>query len=367
MENSDEHFMRLALAEAKKAWGNTAPNPMVGAVLVKDGRVLATGYHHRDGLSHAEIDCLQKVGFRADGCRMYVTLEPCTTHGRTGACSEAIIKAGVKDVVVGCKDVNPAHAGRAARVFAESGVGCTFGVLERECFELNFIFNKNITANTALLAIKYAVTKDGKLTHKRGETAAVSSAQSRADAMKWRRLFQSIGVGMGTLLADNPRLTARLESGVFCPQRLVFDSSLRLAAEQNLSRFNVFFDEFPQLTRIVCDVSASAEAEQTLCSRGIRVMRINAPKTSVQYWAELKKRLFEERICSLYLEGGAEIFKSVCRARAADYVFEYVADKTFGEGLDAFDKPYFSIDAVECATLGGDTFKRGYPVWIQKP
>ena len=217
-----------------------------------------------------------------------------------------------------------------------------------------------------MLAIKYAITKDGKLTHKRGETASISSAQSRADAMKWRRLFQSIGAGVGTLLADNPRLTARLESGVFCPQRLVFDSSLRLAAEQNPARFNVFSDEFSDRTRVVCDCSAPAEAEQTLRSHGIRVMRINAPKTAAQFWAELKNRLFQERICSLYLEGGAGIFNSVCRARAADYVFEYVADKTFGAGLDAFDKPYFSIDAVECANLGGDTFKRGYPVWIQK-
>lgn len=340
---------------------------MVGAVLVRGGRVVAEGYHHRDGAAHAEIDCLRKVGFDARGCDMYVTLEPCTTKGRTGACSDAIIASGVSRVVVGCKDVNPAHSGRAEKVFAARGIKTRFGVLERECFELNFIFNKNITSGESLLAVKYASTSDGFITRKRGERAQITGEAARRDAMKWRRLFQSIGVGFGTLVADNPSLTVRDESGIVigCGARLIFDGALRCADLPGLSRFNVFSDEFRERTRVVCGADASAEREFALASRGVSVMRVNA-RSKADFWAELKRRLFAERICSLYVEGGAGVFASVCEGRAADYVFEYVSEISFGEGLPAFDKKYFSIDAVERADFGCDKFARGYPIWTQK-
>ena len=360
---ADEFFMRQALSLAKLGWGNTAPNPMVGAVLVKDGAVLAEGYHHFDGGDHAEIDCLRKVGFRADGATIYVSLEPCSTAGRTGACTSAIISAGVKRVVAGCKDPNPRHAGAAQKVLARAGVECDFGVLESECRELNFIFNKNITSNEALLAIKYAATKNGKIAQKRGEPSAITSAEARADVMKWRRLFGAVGVGFGTLVADNPSLTARLPDGVFCPARIVFDASLKTAALPRLSKFSLFSDEFAARTRLVCDPSASAQDEALLLSRGISVMRAPCGHNSAEFWRWLKARLYAEKICSLYVEGGAGVFKSACESMAADYVFEYIADKTFSGGLDAFERKYFDIKPVESAAFGADKFTRGYPQW----
>ncbi len=358
--------MRMALNEAVRAWGNTAPNPMVGAVLVKDGKVIATGYHHRDGLDHAEKDCLRKVDFNAQGCDMYVTLEPCTTHGRTGACSEAIKQAGVKRVFVGCRDPNPLHAGRAERIFKEANIFCKFNILEDECRELNFIFNKNITSKQALLALKYAVSKNGKITECIGKSTSITCAKSRNDVMRWRKLFSAVAVGWGTVVVDNPSLTIRISGNVIPPKaRLVFDASLR-SADVDISNFNLFSDEFKNLTRIVCDESASSEKEDVLKTLGIDVLRINAPKASRDFWSKLKSKLYAEKIYSVYLEGGASVFKTACEAQAADYIFEYIADKSFKSGLSAFDKNYFSINAVETLDFDGDKFTRGYPVWTQK-
>ena len=365
MDNSDEHFMRLALTQARKAWGETFPNPMVGAVLVRDGKVIACGYHHRDGSDHAEIDCLRKVDFQADGCRMYVTLEPCSTHGRTGACSEAIKGAKVSSVVIGALDPNPAHCGRAVEIFRQSSIDCICGVLEKECSQLNFVFNKNIVSSQALLALKYAISADAKITKVAGYPTRITSDLSQADVMKWRRFFPAIAVGLGTLLSDNPSLTSRIEKDVSCGERLIFDSSLRLA-KLDITKFNVFTDSFSEKTRIVCDCSASTQDEDFLKRRGLRIMRIPYLKDSADFWAELKRALYKERICALYVEGGAKIFASVCSAREADYIFEYKAKDVFGEGLNAFDKKYFSINPVETAVFGSDNFLAGFPIWTQK-
>lgn len=363
MAHSDEFYMRRALENARKAWGKTAPNPMVGAVLVRGGEIVAEGYHHADGMPHAERDCLKNAGEKARGCTMYVSLEPCSTHGRTGACCDAIAAAEVAEVVAGCQDPNPAHSGRAWAYLAERGVKSRWGVLEKECRELNFIFNKNITSSEALLAVKFAVSKDGKLTRRAGEHTAVSGAESNVDVMKWRSLFQSIGVGFGTLVSDNPRLTRRGGgAGESCGERLIFDASLN-CAELDTSKYSVFADSFKNSTRIVCGAEASADRQNALEARGIRVMRIDAPSGSAEFWQKLKRALYAERICSLYIEGGARLFKSVCSARAADYVFRYESPDVFGCGLDAFDKKYFEIDAVEKTRLGRDEFTRGYPVW----
>ena len=361
-----EHFMRMALKQAERAWGDTAPNPMVGAVVVKGSEVLATGYHHRDGLDHAEIDCLRKLNFKAQDCDMYVTLEPCTTHGRTGACSEAIKRAGIKRVFIGCKDINPAHAGRAEKIFNEANIFCKFGILEKECSELNFIFNKNITTNKALLAIKYAITKDGKIAEHSGAPSAITCEKSRENVMHWRKLFSAVGVGWGTVVADNPSLTVRIAGDEKPPKaRLIFDASLR-SADVDVSQYKLFSDEFKTSTHIVCDSSADMKKQEKLLSKGIDVMRINASKNSTEFWNELKSKLYQQKICSVYIEGGAGVYKSLCEAKAVDYVFEYVADKIFGCGLSAFEKEYFTINAVQSTYICQDKFTRGYPIWTQK-
>src|SRR4051812_9716432 len=227
--SSDERFMREAIAAAKRGWGTTHPNPIVGAVIVEDDHVVSEGYHAQDGGPHAErLALLARGKTPRPGATMYVTMEPCSTAGRTGACTEAIIAAGIKRVVVGATDPNPAHAGRGFAVLRAAGVEVITGVLERECTDLNLIFNHWIVKQEPLLAAKAAVSVDGKIATRSGESRWITNEASRADVHRWRRLFPGIAVGAMTIIKDDPRLTARTAGAAeWCPWRFVFDGLLR--------------------------------------------------------------------------------------------------------------------------------------------
>lgn len=322
-----EFYMRRALELAKRGWGATSPNPMVGAVLVKNGRIIAEGWHTKDGAAHAEIECLRNASESPKGADLYVTLEPCSTRGRTGACCDAIISAGIARVFAATKDPSPAHSGRAEQILKSHSIECSFGILEEQAKRLNFIFNESITSQKAIIALKYAMSSDGKIAAKRGERTRITGEDAAADVMKWRSLFQSIGVGFGTLLADNPRLTARVSGKPEkCPVRLIFDAKLSTAELPDISAFHVFSDEFASRTRVVCAMESDPIREKSLAERGIAVMRVPEPSDSPLFWDFLKKSLLHERISSLYIEGGARILQSCCAAKAAEFAFEYVND-----------------------------------------
>ena len=368
-KTSDEFYMRRALDLAKRAWGDTAPNPMVGAVLVKNGQIIGEGWHKKDGGAHAEIECLRSAKEPPKGAAIYVTLEPCSTHGRTGACSDAIIAAGISSVKIGTLDPNPLHAGRAVEIFRKAQIECESGSLEKECAALNFIFNHAITENSPLVALKYALSADGKIAEIRGRQTAITSETARADVMKYRRLYSAIAVGRGTLESDNPALTSRgFREAEYSPTRLIFDAALNIAQTENPKKFAVFSDVFANLTAVVCDLNADAERRGKLVSAGISVMQIDAPADSAEFWRKLKLRLFQKRITSLYIEGGASLIKSVCDARAADFAFEYRSPKIVGEGgLHAFENGVrpFEIDGEKIA-LGEDTLTYGKIKWNPK-
>ena len=371
MPGSDDiMYMSRALELAKRGWGDTSPNPMVGAVLVKGGRIIAEGFHRRDGAPHAEIEFLRSASESPEGATLYVTLEPCSTKGRTGACCDAISAAKISEVKIGALDPNPLHCGRALDILSGRGVKCESGILESECRGLNFIFNYSIVNSRALLAVKYAVSRDGKIAAAAGSPTPITKAAARSDAMRWRRLFGAVGVGAGTLLADNPLLTARIGGGVHCGQRLVLDASLKLAEDANLKKYNVFCDEFSVNTRIVCDCRADLKRQSRLEKSGIRVMRISTPKSeAAEFWRELKERMFAERVTSVYIEGGARVIASVCEGKAADFAFEYRSkDLVLGAGaLGAFDfvaggeKPFEIMG--QTADFGADFLKFGRVVY----
>ena len=211
----DEKFMRLALREAARGVGCTSPNPAVGAVIVKGGRVIAKGWHRCAGGAHAEIEALRalKKPDLARGATIFVTLEPCCTHGRTPPCTDAIIGAGIARVVTGATDPNPRHAGRGFAVLKKAGVTVTEGILAEKCAALNAGFNKWITTGMPLVIAKAGFSLDGRLTRPPGEGAWLTSEQSRADAMRLRATVDAILVGAGTVRADNPHLTIRGMSG----------------------------------------------------------------------------------------------------------------------------------------------------------
>ena len=225
--NADIQFMRTALRLARRGYGATSPNPMVGAVLVKGGRIIGRGWHHRAGLPHAEIEALrdaQKRGRNPKRATIYVTLEPCSTHGRTPPCTEAIIAAGIKRVVVGATDPNPKHAGKGFKILKQAGISVVSGVLAEECARLNEAFNHWIVHRTPFVTVKAAMTLDGKIATASGESKWITGEAARAQGMHLRLGSDAILVGVNTVLADDPSLTLR---GVKVPvkplRRIVLD------------------------------------------------------------------------------------------------------------------------------------------------
>ena len=207
----DESHMRAALREARRGVGLTSPNPTVGAVIVKGGRILSRGWHHKAGMPHAEIEALRALKNPADarGATIYITLEPCCTHGRTPPCAEAIVAAGFRRVVFGATDPNPAHAGRAIGILEKAGLRVAHGILQDECAELNAAFNHWVTTGLPLVIAKAGMSLDGRLTRPPSEGQWLTSEASRRDAMKLRATADAILIGAQTLRADNPRLTLR--------------------------------------------------------------------------------------------------------------------------------------------------------------
>ncbi len=211
-KTDDVHFMRLALRLARQGYGATSPNPMVGAVLAKSGRIIGRGWHRRAGLPHAEIEALrdaEKRGQRPAGATLYVTLEPCSTHGRTPPCTEAIIAAGIKRVVAGATDPNPKHAGRGFKILKRAGIEVVHGILGNECTRLNEAFGHWIVHRIPFVTVKAAMTLDGKIADANGESKWITGPQARAQGMKLRQGVDAVLVGVNTILADDPSLTFR--------------------------------------------------------------------------------------------------------------------------------------------------------------
>ena len=354
--------MKRAVELAKQAWGMTHPNPMVGAVIVKSGRIIGEGFHEKDGGLHAERNALNSLKESAAGAEMYVSLEPCSTKGRTGACTDAIIKSGIKKVFIGSLDPNPAHAGRAIKVLNEAGIECECGILRDECEDLNIIFNTQIVSQKAMLAIKFAKTKNGKIAEHAGRQSQITSTAAREHLMRWRALFPAIAVGFGTLLSDNPALTIRDKSGERSSRRFLFDRSLN-CADLDLSKFKLFSDKFKDMTTVVCDADSPKEKIEFLKNRGVNVLQIPAKRADEgKFWDEFKTALNAQKISGVMVEGGAKILTSIIKSCAADYVFEYTAGKVFdaADALDAFACPAPEIKNPILESLPPDECRRGF-------
>jgi diaminohydroxyphosphoribosylaminopyrimidine deaminase/5-amino-6-(5-phosphoribosylamino)uracil reductase len=370
----DEHFMRRALDLARKGWGRTHPNPMVGAVLVEDGTVVAEGFHERDGGPHAERMALASlVRNPAAGCTLYVTLEPCSTPGRTGACTDALIAAGIRRVVAGATDPNPAHSGKGFEILRQAGVGVVTGVLEAECADLNLIFNHWIVHGAPLIAGKLASTLDGRIATRTGESQWITGTAARADVHRWRRLFPAIAVGAGTVMKDNPRLTARVEGEPeVCPIRFVFDGRLRSVSDRNLP--TVYADEFAQRTIAVTTQHAGVGYVRKLREKGIGVWIFESPSGRVPL-SQFRARCAAEAISGVYVEGGTELLSRSLIERQIDYLFMYHAPVILADerakpvltGLRAEKLPQaIRLAGVRRGVLGVDSLVRGNVVYPEK-
>lgn len=370
----DEKFMRQALDLAKRAWGQTAPNPMVGCVIVERGKVVAEGFHEKDGEPHAERNALQALGKRtAKTATLYVTLEPCSTAGRTGACCEAIIAAKIKRVVIGALDPNPEHAGGAVPVLEAAGIEVTVGVLANACSDLNLIFNHWIRAGQPLIAAKTATTLDGSIATRNGHSQWITNEASRADVHRWRRLFPAIAVGAMTVKEDNPKLTSRME-GVdeWCPVRFVFDGLLRTVVDRDPPK--VYDDEFKHRTIVVTTPHGGLGYVRKLEAAGIQVWVIPSDSQRVPF-KDFKHRCAAEGISGVYVEGGASLIGNLLRDRDLDYLFNYrapvlFADQRARQGLVGLRTEKIS-DAVSLANVHHASFDddqliRGHVVYPER-
>ncbi|MFP4156519.1 MAG: bifunctional diaminohydroxyphosphoribosylaminopyrimidine deaminase/5-amino-6-(5-phosphoribosylamino)uracil reductase RibD [Opitutales bacterium] len=326
----DVHFMDRALGLARCGWGATHPNPMVGAVLVCGGEVIAEGWHRADGQAHAEKAALSRLGGSAPpGTTMYVTLEPCSTEGRTGACTDAIREAGIERVVVGAVDPNPAHAGRGLDVLRQAGIEVRSGVCAEACEDLNLIFNHWIVQRTPLFAAKLAMTLDGKFAAASGHSRWVTSSLARADVMRWRRYFPAIGVSARTVLEDDPRLTSREGADEFCPRRIILDG--RLQTVQAARQPKLFSDPFAARNILVCLESADAAVLEKARSLEGELWVLPQDGSHID-WMALRERCREAGLYGVYFEAGPGLATNVLERQLVDYCFVYQAAKFMADG-----------------------------------
>ncbi len=357
---TDQKWMRHALKLARRAWGQTHPNPLVGAVMVESGEAVGEGWHRADGGAHAEVEALRALGRApAADATLYVTLEPCSTHGRTGACSSAIIEAGIRRVVIGMEDPNPAHAGQGLDLLRAAGVEVVAGVLAAECADLNLIFRHWITQGKPLLAAKIATTGDGAfaLPAESGERW-VTGKEARADVMRWRRYFPAIGVSANTALADNPSLTVRFEGQPEAsPRRFIFDRSLKTATA--LDDLNLFNDAHAEWTVVVCaEGTAGAEAFTT---RGIAIWELPHPGGRLD-WVAFRERCGEAGIYGVYLEPGPTLTAALLEQAELDYLFHYIAPSAATEATPYSYTGRYALREILEESHGADRLLRG---WLQ--
>lgn len=364
-------YMRLALNLARKGYGSTSPNPMVGAVLVKAGRIIGRGWHHRAGEPHAEIEALrdaQRRKHKTRGATLFVTLEPCCTYGRTPPCTEAIIAAGIKRVVVGATDPNPRHAGRAFGLLRHTGIEVVPGVLAEECSRLNEAFHHWIVSRTPFVTVKAAMTLDGKIATADGQSKWITGEAARQYGMHLRLGSDAILVGIRTLLADDPSLTVRLDSPPVAEmpprlRRIVLDSAARAPLTAK-----VISDGLAHLTTIVVSAAAPKKRVAALAKR-VRVLvsplSDSQPSTLNLPW--LLKTLGEENVTSLLVEGGGEVNASFLLGGLAHRIAFFYAPKVLGgcaarrgvagDGARSLDEAP-ALSEVEWRQLGADWLLR---------
>ncbi len=354
-----EFFMRLALREAAKGLGRTSPNPAVGAVLVKGGRVIARGHHARAGGPHAEVVALRAAGARARGADLYTTLEPCDHFGKTPPCSVAILEAGVRRVLVGSRDPNPLVNGRGVARLARAGVEVAQDVLGPECDRLNAHWFTYITERRPYVTLKAAVTLDGRIATRTGDARWVTGDAARAWVHRLRDRVDAVLVGAGTARADDPELTTRLPRGRgHDPLRVVLDTDLSLPARLRL------FHPRPGAPTLVAHASARARR----FGPGVEAVRCRRGKGGIDL-RDLLRKLAARGVTHLLVEGGAEVHARFLEAGLVDRVAVLVAPKLAGaDGRPLFAgrgpakmKDALRLDEVQVERLGDDVLVAGVP------
>lgn len=326
VQNEDSHYMQLALELAQKGYGSVNPNPMVGAVIVKNGKIIGRGYHEKYGEPHAERNALANCTASPQGATIYITLEPCCHFGKTPPCTEAIIENGISKVVIGSGDPNPLVAGKGIKMLRQQGIEVIEGVLEKECGELNEVFYHYITTKTPYVVMKYAMTMDGKTATYSGKSKWITGEAARQKVHQDRHRYAAIMVGVGTVLADDPQLTCRMENGKN-PVRIICDTHLRTPHHAGI------IATAKDVPTIIATACTDQERQKPYTDKNCKIIAVSKKDGHVDL-NELMIKLGEEKIDSILLEGGSILNWSALQNGIVNKVQAYIAPKLFG-GLGA--------------------------------
>lgn len=319
---TDRDFMKRAIELAKLGEGWTNPNPMVGAVIVKDGRIIGEGYHKKCGELHAERNAIASLKESAQGATMYVTLEPCCHYGKTPPCTEAILEQKIARVVIGSRDPNPKVSGKGAEILRQSGVIVEEDFMREECDKLNPVFFHYISKKTPYVVMKYAMTLDGKIATKTGDSKWITGEKARNEVQLMRHKYMGIMVGIETVLADNPMLNTRIE-GKKSPVRIVCDSRLRIPLDCRICK------TAGEYKTIVAYSKENEEKKNKLKEMGIEPVQCSGEDGKVDI-KKLMEYLGQQGIDSILLEGGGTLNDSAIRAGIVHKLMVFVAPKLFG-------------------------------------
>jgi len=353
----DRFFMKMAISMAKKGEGWVSPNPMVGAVLVKDSRILSKGFHRRYGGDHAEVDAIKRTKEPLEGATLYVNLEPCCHWGKTPPCCDAIIKAGIKRVVIANRDPNPLVNGKGIEILKRHGIEVETGILEEEGKALNRAYFKYYEKKSPFITLKWAQSLDGKIATSEGDSKWISSQRALRFAHKLRAIHQAVVVGIGTVLKDDPQLTVRLVRGRN-PLRVILDSHLRIPLDSKVLNVR----EAPLL--IATTQKADPGKMALLQQKGIEVLKLGKERVDLR---ELLNVLYERKIQSVLVEGGREVLTSFLREGLCDRLTVVISPKLIGEGLSPLGdlgikkiEEAFLLKNASLKRIGSDWIFEGY-------
>jgi len=360
---NDEFWMRRVLRLAKRGRGRTSPNPMVGAVLLKDGRIVGEGYHEEAGKEHAEIIAIRRAGENAKGATLYLNLEPCTHYGKTPPCVPKVVEAGVRRVVVGMEDPNPLVKGKGMERLKEAGIDVDAGVLEEDCKKLNEAFCKFILKKEPFIILKAAATLDGKIATSEGDSKWISGEASRHFVHRLRSQVDGVLVGIGTVLKDDPQLTARVRGGRD-PYRIVVDTRLRIREEARI------FGDSPSKAIVATTELASRDRVEKIEKMGARVLILDSKDERVDLPGLLSK-LGEIGMVSVMAEGGSRINGSLLDGGLIDKVLLFLSAKLIGDKsapgiFEGRGRPTLKeavlLDNLRVRKVGPDLLIEAYPM-----
>lgn len=362
---NDQYFMNIALELAATASGKTNPNPLVGAVIVKEGMIVGSGLHRKAGEPHAEVHAFRMAGDHAKDATLYVTLEPCSHFGKTPPCAELVKNSGVKRVVIAMQDPNPLVAGRGIRILQEAGIEVEVGVLEQEALRLNERFIHNMLTGTPFVLSKIAMTLDGKLATHNGHSKWITGSEARESVHHIRNEVDGIMVGIGTVLADNPQLTTRLpeSEGGKNPIRVILDTKLRIPLDAKVTMTQ------EAQTWIVTSEDADGQKMALLKEKGLEIITAPVSESGLDLRVILTE-LFKRGLTHILLEGGSELNGAFLKAGLINKFLVYVAPKLIGgrnskspfAGLDSetMDEA-LNVDIHSIEHFGKDICITAYP------